>query len=350
MEPVEKEISFQAEDGWRIYATLHLPEGAAPNRTVSAALLLHGAGHDREAFASFVYPGMAQILVSQGVAVLRIDWRGRGQSIASQEYHSFTTEQKAKIPLDVSAALGFLASQPEIDPGRMAVFAEEISAEWAVKGSLGNSGVKALAFISGRVSQEAKKKLAANSRLPVLCVVSKEDQQGFEDMSEVFAASENQESDLLVYENMGMGTAMFTAWRYKYPDKKGVEFLATTQGVDTVKIGLVPRDPGDEKPIENVICNWIAARLKSLGRVSEVSFASEDGWTIFGNLLIPDGLRDGATAPGIVLLHSGASDRYIFHSLEKKLVRSGIAVLNIDWRGRGKSRDKGNYFKLPREE
>ena len=350
MKAKEKEVIFDSIDGWRIYGTLHLPDVVSPDRPVAAALLLHGAGHDREAFASFVYPGLAQILASQGVAALRIDWRGRGQSIGAQEYHSFTREQRAKIAMDVTAALGFLASQPEIDPNRLAVFAEEISGEWAVRGSLGNPGVKALAFISGRLSAEARDQLAANDHLPVLCVVSKEDKHSFGDMSKVFAASQNPESDLRVYEDMGIGTTMFTLWRYKYPDRKGVEFLATAQGVDTEKIGLIPRDPGDEQPIENVICDWIVGRLKSLGHASEVSFTSEDGWTIYGNFSYPDGLAAGETVPGIVLLHSGVSDRYIFYSLEKKFVRSGIAVLNIDWRGRGKSRSKGNYFKLPREE
>jgi dienelactone hydrolase len=147
-----------------------------------------------------------------------------------------------------------------------------------------------------------------------------------------------------------MGTTMFTLWLYKYPDQKGVEFLAKMQGVDTERIGLRPKDPGDEKPIENVICDWIAARLKSLGRMQEVSFKTEDDWTIYGNLLVPENLNAGERAPGIVLLHSGWSDRYIFHRLERLFARHGVAVLNIDWRGRGKSRGKGNYFTLPRDE
>jgi dienelactone hydrolase len=347
MESIEKEISFDSEDGWRIYGTLHLPELSRDR--AAAALLLHGPGHDRDAFASFVYPGMAQILASLGVAALRIDWRGRGQSIGKQEYHAFTPAQRADIGMDVTAALEFLASQPEIDADRIAVFAEETSGEWAVKGAMRNAGVKAFAFISGRLSQEARELLAGN-HLPVLCIVSSEDKHSFADMSDVFAASRNPESDFRVYENMGMGTTMFTLWRYKYPDKKGVEFLASAQGVDTEKIGLIPRDPGNEKPIENVICDWIADRLKALGRTREVSFRSEDGWTIHGKLLIPDGLPEDESAPGIVLLHSGVSDRSIFHSLEKRFVRSGIAALSIDWRGRGQSRGKGNYFKLPREE
>ncbi len=350
MEEAEREVIFQTEDGWTIYGSLHLPAGASVEHTVPAALLLHGAGHDREAFTSFVYPGMAQILNSQGVAALRIDWRGRGQSIGEQEYHSFTDEQRAEIRLDVKAALNFMASQRELDRNRFGIFAEEVSAEWAVTGSRGDPRVKALAFISGRLGKETQASLAARKETPVLCVVSKEDKEGFADMSAVHAASESPESDLRVYEDMGHGTTMFTLWRYKYPDQKGVEFLSKIQGVDTEKIGLRPKDPGDEKPIENVICNWIAARLKSLGRMREVSFSTEDGWTIYGNLLIPENLGQGECAPGVVLLHSGWSDRYIFHHLERLFVKNGIAVLNIDWRGRGKSRNKGNYFTLPKDE
>jgi cephalosporin-C deacetylase-like acetyl esterase len=349
METIENEVNFQTDDGLTIYGSLHLPASAASDRKVPAALLLHGAGHDRDAFTSFIYPGMAQILTSRGVAALRIDWRGRGQSIGELEYHSFSDEQRSKIYLDVGAALNFLGLQSEIDPARLAIFAEEVSAEWAVVGAR-DPRVKALAFISGILSEEARQSLAAIKHVPSLCVVSKEDRRAFADMSAVYAQSQNSESDIRIYEDMGMGTTMFTLWRYKYPDQKGVEFLSKQQGVDTGKIGLVPKDPGDEKPIEIVICDWIAARLKALGRIKEISFQSEDGWTIYGNLLIPENVKEGERAPGIVLLHSGWSDRYVFHHLEKLFVHSGIAVLNIDWRGRGKSRGKGNFFALPRDE
>ncbi|MGH9902766.1 MAG: alpha/beta hydrolase, partial [Pyrinomonadaceae bacterium] len=350
MEATQREVNFQTADGWTIYGSLHLPAGADAESAAPGALLLHAAGHDRDAFTSFVYPGMAQILAAQGVAALRIDWRGRGQSIGRQEYHSFTDEQRAAVTLDVKAALNFMAAQPEIDRDRLAVFAEEVSAEWAALGSEGDPRVKALAFISGRLSERARHALSADTRRPVLCVVSKEDRAAFADMSLVYARSESPESDVRVYENMGVGTTMFTLWRYKYPDRKGVEFLSKQQGVDTDRIGLVPRDPGDEKPIEEVICHWIAARLKAAGRAREISFETEDGWTIYGNLVTPGTLQDGERAPGIVLLHSGWSDRYIFHRLEKLFARGGVAVLNIDWRGRGKSRGKGNYFTLPRDE
>lgn len=347
METTEKEVTFQTEDGWTIYGTLHLPSGLG--REAPAALLLHGAGHDRDAFASFVYPGMAQILASEGIAALRIDLRGRGQSLGELEYHSFNGEQRSRISLDVKAALEFLARQEEVDGNVLAIFAEEGSAEWATVGSEGDHRVKALAFLSGRLGEATRKMLAERTETPTLCVVSKEDKLSLADMASVYAQSQNPESNFRLYEDTGVGITMFSTWRYKYPDKKGVEFLAKA-GVDTDKIGLVPKDPGDEKPIENVICDWITARLRSHGSLREVTFKTKDGWTIYGNLLIPGNLKDGEQAPGVVMVHSGLSDRYIFHNLEKLFARNGTAVLNIDYRGRGKSREKGSFVSLPREE
>jgi predicted alpha/beta hydrolase len=81
----------------------------------------------------------------------------------------------------------------------------------------------------------------------------------------------------------------------------------------------------------------------------EVTFQSTDGWTLSGSLWIPK--QSGATgAPGVVMVHSNLSDRYVFNHLEKALASAGFAVLNFDFRGRGKSRSKGSYFDLPQQE
>jgi dienelactone hydrolase len=100
--------------------------------------------------------------------------------------------------------------------------------------------------------------------------------------------------------------------------------------------------------LERTVAEWLRRELSSIGRAREVTLMTEDGWKIFGNLLLPD--LDGEKAPGVILLHSGRSDRYVFADLERLLVRAGFAVLNIDWRGRGKSINKGRYFDLSKEE
>ena len=50
--------------------------------------------------------------------------------------------------------------------------------------------------------------------------------------------------------------------------------------------------------------------------------------------------------PGVVLLHTGRSDRTAYARLERLLTDAGLAVLNIDWRGRGESTNLGTYFDL----
>jgi dienelactone hydrolase len=52
----------------------------------------------------------------------------------------------------------------------------------------------------------------------------------------------------------------------------------------------------------------------------------------------------------VVLLHSGRSDRAVFSRLERLLAERGLAVLNIDWRGRGRTTNRGSYFDLDLEE
>jgi hypothetical protein len=49
-------------------------------------------------------------------------------------------------------------------------------------------------------------------------------------------------------------------------------------------------------------------------------------------------------------VHSYLTDRHIFDHTEEMLSAAGFAVLNFDFRGRGKSIDKGTYFDLPPDE
>jgi len=88
---------------------------------------------------------------------------------------------------------------------------------------------------------------------------------------------------------------------------------------------------------------WIAARAAGDVDVAEVRFPTTDGWEIHGTLRVP--VR-AAPVPGVVLLHTGRSDRAVYSRLEHLLTDAGLAVLNIDWRGRGKSTNQGTYFEL----
>jgi dipeptidyl aminopeptidase/acylaminoacyl peptidase len=316
-----REVMFEAEDGWGIYGTLAIPEDLAEDETLPAVLLLHSSGHDQETFNNhYAIPGLSQLFTAKRIASLRIDWRGRGKSIGDQEFHSFTRAQREKIHLDVKAAIDFLAGQRGVDRKRIAVLAEEVSADAAVLGAIDDPRVRLFVFLSGLIGDKAKDYLASHP-VPVMCVVSSDDRHAFADMAQVYGNSPSPESDIVVFPNNSIGTTMFYLYRHRYPQ---------------------------ERPIDERIVERVGDFLNGIGVSREVSFETEDGWTIHGDLSVPQGKT--GSVPGVVLLHTALSDRYVYHDLVAALVKSGMAVLNIDWRGRGKSRGKGKYSELKQEE
>ena len=321
MGQVERELRMQAADGWTIYGTLSIPDDIVQGEQLPGVLLLHSSGHDQETFnRHYAIPGLAQILAARRVVSLRIDWRGRGKSIEHQEFHSFNSEQRRQIQLDVAEAINCLALQKEVDSNRLAIVAEEVSADAAVHGARGDSRIKLFAFLSGRLGKEAKDYLAGEF-VPVLCVVSNDDRPGFVDMTEAYRRSKHPGSDIFVHRNAGIGTTMFYLWRHRFPNAK---------------------------PMDERLADKVSDFLGLLACRSEVSFVTEDGWTIYGELSLPPAQKE--KLPGVVLLHTALSDRYVYHNLSAALVRRGMAVLSIDWRGRGKSLTKGKYSELPQEE
>ena len=88
---------------------------------------------------------------------------------------------------------------------------------------------------------------------------------------------------------------------------------------------------------------WIAGRSAVSATVDEVAFAGVDGWELHGTQWLPQ--RD-KPVPGVVLLHTGRSDRAAYTRLQRLLAEAGLAVLNLDWRGRGESINQGSYFDL----
>jgi len=108
---MEKLVSFQ-NGRQNLYGMLHLPSSAGPHPAVA---LLHGfTGHRSE--SHFVFTKQARHLAQNGVAALRFDFRGSGES--EGDFADMTIEGEIA---DAAAALGFLAAQPEIDPKRLGV-------------------------------------------------------------------------------------------------------------------------------------------------------------------------------------------------------------------------------------
>ena len=107
---------------WRLVGDLVVPEAAG---RVPVALLLNQAAGDRS-----VYGRLAEELARRGIASLRLDLRGHGEST---NVGRFVAAEGTAIldgtPLDVAAALEVLRSRPGIDAGRIAVVGASYSGE-----------------------------------------------------------------------------------------------------------------------------------------------------------------------------------------------------------------------------
>ncbi|HKZ01660.1 MAG TPA: dienelactone hydrolase family protein, partial [Pyrinomonadaceae bacterium] len=301
------------EDNWKIHGTLTRPAGLVEKRRVAAVLFLHSSSHDQDIFSQHSYPAFTRL--QNELITLRIDIRGRGKSERPLELHSFTPQQRESLYLDVKAALNFLSEQAGVDSRRIGIFAEELSADSAVLGAAGDPRVRALVLISGRLSARAKQ-LIESLQVPILGMVSSEDRDGFRDLTDAYKLSRIDKSDILIYNGLGLALAMFSTWRYNRPD---------------------------EKPLDDIAVDWLIEQLNTLGDSQEISFTTEDGWIISADLVRP--IREGHS-PAVVLVHSSVTDRHMYHTLVEKLVEQGFIVLNIDFRGRGKSRNKGNWLEL----
>jgi dienelactone hydrolase len=317
----EKEVFFKTEDGWTISGMLNLPENVKAR--VPAVIFLHSFEHDRDAYGQYLYPGLAQIIGHQEVATLRFDFRGRGRSAGDKPLHSFSPKELAKLYLDVRAALAFLDAQPPVDGSRIGIVAEGRSAEAALVGWGGDQRIKGIVLLSGRFDEEAKRQIAANPQTPLFLVVSKEDRESFRDLADAYKLTHNDESRISVYRDLGIGTTMFSVWRSERPK---------------------------EKPIEDGIAQWMVHQLKAAGQTQEVSFQTEDGWTLYGTLRIPGGVNENAPAPGVIMIHSSFTDRHIYDHLAELAVKRGLVALNFDTRGRGRSTGKGELLALAPEE
>ncbi|HET9529594.1 MAG TPA: hypothetical protein VFQ92_04535, partial [Blastocatellia bacterium] len=148
---IQKEVSFETEDGWTIHGTYTVPLTYEQGERLPAALLLHASMHSQTVWAA--YPGWAKI--QESIPTLRIDWRGRGKSEGGTPFLNFSRSQREKLALDVSAALDFLCAQEQVDAARIGVAAEEFGAGPAIKGAMEDPRVRAFVLLSGLLDQQA---------------------------------------------------------------------------------------------------------------------------------------------------------------------------------------------------
>ena len=98
-----------------IPATLTLPVSASKDAKVPGVVMLHGTGSNRDE-AGMGYALAAPRMAADGIATLRIDFMGNGDSTASYRDYNYTS-----AVIDAKAAADYLAGLETVDGGNLGV-------------------------------------------------------------------------------------------------------------------------------------------------------------------------------------------------------------------------------------
>lgn len=98
---------------YRTPGTLSLPSGCTARHRCAALVLLHGTGSSKDE-VNGLYARLAQRLAAIGVASLRIDFAGTGDSPVDYRHYTLSSATR-----DAGAALDWLRAQPGIDAQRL---------------------------------------------------------------------------------------------------------------------------------------------------------------------------------------------------------------------------------------
>jgi dipeptidyl aminopeptidase/acylaminoacyl peptidase len=153
-QPYER-VSFVTEDGLTLAGWLIKPDRSG-NKT-PAIIICHGLGANKSDFTD-----LAVFLAQRGYLVLAFDFRAHGESEGfrtSLGYH----EQK-----DVSAALHYLSSRPEVDQGRIGVFGFSLGGSTAILAAAETRKFRAVAADSAFTSlrDQARQAITGFYHLP----------------------------------------------------------------------------------------------------------------------------------------------------------------------------------------
>ncbi|MQA92518.1 MAG: alpha/beta fold hydrolase [Gemmatimonas sp.] len=133
-----------AQDDVTLAGTLTLPANAGPH---PAVVLISGSGaqnRDEELFGHRPFLVLADHLTRLGIAVLRYDDRGTGQSTGS-----FATATSRDFAADAASAVAYLASHPEIDRYRIGLIGHSEGALVAPMVATRSSDVAFIVLLAG---------------------------------------------------------------------------------------------------------------------------------------------------------------------------------------------------------
>ena len=107
-------------NGEQMIGLLHLPDGDAPAQGWPSVLMLHGFTSHRSGDHR-LHTLFARHMAARGVAALRFDFRGYGDSQGD-----FADVTPARQLADAQAAAGWLRAHPEVDPQRLSLLGHSL--------------------------------------------------------------------------------------------------------------------------------------------------------------------------------------------------------------------------------
>ena len=135
---ISRDLNLLAGDGVKLAGTLVLPEGEGP---FPAALLVSGSGaqdRDETLFGHKPFWIIADYLARRGIATLRLDDRGFGESQGN-----FAISTTLDFEADALSALEYLKTYPGLDPGKIGIIGHS---EGGIIAAMTASKVPDLAF------------------------------------------------------------------------------------------------------------------------------------------------------------------------------------------------------------
>ena len=205
--PTTQVVSLKTDDGVTLAGTLY--HGARPGPGI---ILLHMLARTREDWHA-----AAERLADAGFVVLAIDFRGHG---ASDKPEGFDPQDLSKLPLDVKAARGFLASRSDVAQGKVGIAGASIGANLAILYAANDPSVKSLVLLSPGIDYRNLRPEAALKKYdarPALMLVSQEDNYSA-NSGRTFTKAGGGTRDLRILSGAGHGTTMLE----RQPDQVGV--------------------------------------------------------------------------------------------------------------------------------
>lgn len=141
-------IVYIPNEGRMIPATVCLPVGA-PNAVYPAVVMLHGTGSNREE-AGNGYKMLAPYMAERGIASIRFDFAGQGDSKSDYIEYSWTSGAS-----DANACAAFLSNLKNIDSKRIGIMGWSQGGSVAILAAARNPAFKALLTWAGALDMFA---------------------------------------------------------------------------------------------------------------------------------------------------------------------------------------------------